>query len=167
MVMKDTKYVPIRETVGITLSTTGAEVAVGIPGLAIEQDVFITRSDIIATLTGFSVADIESLIFGLADGSLTDVEVAECLNTDGPLHSRDNDNDETSRRRVQIVGIMNEPFSAGTAMNQSVYIQHKTRMGFNTGSTAGWKWWAYNPTANAFVTGATLKLLVLHHARWL
>jgi len=170
---KDGKYVPIHERATITLGALAANSAEITTGPTMVQNVFITRSDIAMTICELPQDNAGGpLLIGIADRALSGAEIEECIEADGPLHERDNLLDEQSRRRVQYIDVLN-PFEncehTGSALQLLPYgkfVKHNTRMKF-TEDSAGWTWWAYNLGNDAFTTGGLLKLVVLHHARWL
>lgn len=171
MVIKDPKYVPIRDSNLITLGVLPVDDAIGAAGPIMVQDVFITRSDIVAHLRGME-AEFESLIFGIADGTFSDTEIEEHYGTNGPLHNRDNVSNEKARRRIQTIGIFgeNEAHIAFDGNNPSGTItkiwSHNTRMGF-TEDSGSWRWFLFNSGTLEITTGMSLRIFAKHHTRWM
>lgn len=170
MPRKDNSYVPLREDTVITVGALPTGSAVIQAGLPMEQDVFITRSDIFVTLKLANADQYNGgFLFGIADGNLNAVAIAECLEADGPLFDRDSDRDILARKRVQLIGAL-APVSVlrPTEDNGASLIwdfKHNTRMKF-TEDGGSWNWFVYNLSGETPISGVLFGVLAQHHARW-
>ncbi len=167
--MPEKRMHKIRETVTITLGTLADLDVVGADSLAVTQNGYITTSDVIATLIGLTAGEGIGLVLGVADGQLSDAEIEETLEAQGPAFEGQRSQSERADRMVRILGLIG-PQPSELVPNSTVFahqfLRFKTNLSFSEDKAALARWYIYNTRGNALTTGAQLELLLTHNVRW-
>ncbi len=93
----------IRENRATALGALAADAAIKMTGLTLAEDFRILRSDVFAHVDILTAGEGQGLLFGIANGELTAVEIAECLNDNGPSDRNDRALHETASRNVKVL----------------------------------------------------------------
>ncbi len=102
------------------------------------------------------MTDGETLAVYVSNADLTQAQVEQCIEAT-PLHSRDADQMEASRRNVQYLGQLN--LSRGLSLNEGNRLP-KYR------ENVGMQFWVYNPGNAAMTTGAVANGQIWVYGRW-
>ncbi len=164
---KDDKGVIVYESRSQALSglSGNAGILVGTK-LATSEDFKMLRNETTAMLTGLTVGQGGGLLFGIADGDLTLVEIEEALDRNGPLTRVDSDGMNVANRAVFITGVY-EPRSLDEdeglfrdKITDALILSSKLRWRFH--KTASWNYFVYN-AGTTITTGASVKI---HSKSW-
>ncbi len=96
---------------------------------------------------------------GLADGSLSAAQIAECLNAN-PLDSNSVTLEE-SMRAVFPIGML-----GGSNGNTNTILQMKKTVRWTFKDSDAWTWWVYNPNSGSLTTGATVLFFAKLYGVW-
>ncbi len=138
---------------------------VGVAGLTMKHGGFITTTELAWRTAGLTAGEGRGLMLGIADQKLTDAEVEEALEANGPTYPKDSVPAAKADRRVRLlmdVGPKGELVSTTTEV--SGYEKLETRISF-TEDGAGWRWFAYNMGV-ALTTGASIVVQATHNVQW-
>ncbi len=158
----------IRENTAEAIGTLANQNVKRNTDLVIEEDFRLLKSEVTAIITGATTGQSTGLLFGIADGELTDTEVEEVLVLDGPVDRNDNLANERANRFVKIIGQFVR--GATTETLQAVGIQGgpimevKPRWTFS--NPEGWVWFVFNNSQGSFTTGATLAVHATDYGVW-
>lgn len=157
---KDGKGVILYDKVRLTLSTLASgTVIAAASGITLSEDFRILKAEILGSTKGMT-ADEGGVVIGLADGELSDAEVAECLNS-RPGDRNDNLANEQAMRPVFPFDIVFENQAGGDLM---VKEEIKPRWTFSNAD--GWQWFAFNIGSGALTTGTVIDLFVKIYGVW-
>ncbi len=169
---KDNKGVIIREQASQAVGTLAANTALIIASgdLTITEDFRMLKSEIVAHLDALTATEGEGCLFGICNGDLTVAQIAACLQTDGPADFSDRGATESAERFVKVLSQVDFTDEGQTNVifrneNGGPIIVTKPRWSFS--NTHGWNFFLYNDSANAFTTGATVRLIMTHYGVWL
>ncbi len=133
------------------------------------EDFRILKSEIVSDIRGASTqADITGILFGICNGNLTAVEIAEAL-----VANPDNPNEripiERTMRMVRVIGAVDPRgpdanTSALITRNGSPVMEFNTRWTFH--NPEGWNFFLFNNTGNTMTTGALHNLWATHYGVW-
>ncbi len=154
---KDGKGVMIIENGSINFSTLGGATAIFTPGPALTDNFRTVKIDAHLVVTG--LASNEGVQCGISQKNLTVAEVAAALTPFGPKFRGDTDDEEKSSRPVFAL----HTFIEGD--EKFAHIEKTLRWTWGE-DTAGWNWWAFNPSAGALTTGAALRVQCKSFGVW-
>ncbi len=152
--------------VGALAVQTGVRIA---SGLVIEEDFRMIKTTLSLVLFGFTTGQGNGLKLFIVNGNLTQAEIEEAVEANGPLDRNDRTLQERSERFVKALGMV-EQFSptgvVATCRNKEggPMIEETIRWTFS--DTDGWAWFLYN-TGATLTTGATVVLQAKHFGVWL
>ncbi len=162
--MAKQRMAKIRETVSIALGALASGSLTSGDGPLMTDGGFITSTELGVNHQSRD-ADDPPVYFGIADKQLTDTEIEEALEVNGPTFKDQVPQVEHARRRVRMIGAL-IPLVASNALDVPAFAAKvETRMAW-TEDTAGWKWWVYNRSGRAFTAGSTVDILATHNVRW-
>jgi len=168
---KDGKGVIIYESRSQAIGVLGANAGILVgTKLATTDNFRMLKGEVTAILSGLTAAEGQGLLFGIADGDLTLVEIEEALDLNGPLDMGDLVIAEQAGRPVFVLGVYEIMEVASTQglfrdkLTGAPMITHKTRWTFRDASK-GWNYFVYSPGA-AFTTGATVKIHAKSFGVW-
>ncbi len=157
----------VRETVSITLGTLSADDVVGQNGLTMLQGGFITTTDIAWVISGLTAGEGEGLFLGIADQQLSDAEIEESLEANGPTFSKQEPQAPRADRRVRTLGLIG-PQALNLTPTNTVFAgfmaKAETRLAFSEDG-ASWKWFVQS-LAVGTTTGASVSIQASHNVRW-
>ena len=169
---KNNTGVIIREQATQALGTLAANTALIIAtgDLTITEDFRMLKSEIVAHLDALTSTEGDGLLLGIANGELTIAEIAETLQTDGPADFSDREGTERAERFVKVISQFEQSDQTKTNgifrnENGGPIIVIKPRWSFS--NTNGWNFFLYNDGANAFSTGAVVRLIMTHFGVWI
>ncbi len=166
---KDGTGVMIRENNSLALGALAAADLISFPAIAVTEDFRMLKSESIAFVAGLTAGEGIGLIFGLADGELSDAEIEEALEVNGPLDRNDRLNYERATRPVWPLSTFQIVDGGGLAQqfigsNGGPFVEWKKRWTFS--SPEGFKFWIYNDAGTPLTTGATARVLATHYGVW-
>jgi len=166
---KDGKGAMIRENNSLTVGTLLAADLVSMPAIAVTEDFRILKTEVYAHIEGLTAGEGIGLILGIADAELSDTEIEEALEINGPLDRNDRLSYEKVTRPVWPIAALEIVDAGGLAqrfigLNGGPMIEWKKRWTFS--SPEGFEFWLYNDGVGTITTGATLKVLATHYGVW-
>ncbi len=166
---KDGKGAMIRENNSLSIGTLAAADLISMASIAVTEDFRILKTEVMAHVEGLTAGEGIGLILGIADAELTDAEIEEALEVNGPLDRNDRLNFERVTRPVWPIAALEIVDSGGLAqrfigLNGGPTIEWKKRWTFS--SPEGFEFWLYNDAGTPLTTGATLKVLATHYGVW-
>lgn len=166
---KNDTGVIIRDNSAIALSTLGGETAIVITtDITWGEDFRLLKSEFMAIVEGLTSAEGRGLVIGIADGELTAIEIAECLQADGPGDRNDNEANERATRPVWLIGaldISGQTIGRFRGSMGSFLMEWKKRWTFS--NPEGLEFFVYNQSGTALTTGATVRVDATHYGVWL
>ncbi len=149
----------------IALGTLAAGALLSSSGPAMTRGGKIISATLQGGLRGITEGE-GPIMWGIAQADLSDAEIEEFLELEGPLApSQVTESEIASRgRRIRVLG------TVGIGHSSCVINMHNHKMSglrFSEASetTNGWKWWVYNLGA-ALTTGSTLELFAKLFTQW-
>jgi len=120
-------------------------------------------------MEGVTAAEADQLLFGMADGELSDAEIAEAISVGGPLDRNDNLADERSHRPVWILGaVAVKPAAAvkGQFIGEQggPKMTGKPRWTFSNGD--GWTYFVFNYDNSTLTTGINVRCQIKSYGVW-
>lgn len=169
---KDGKGVIIHEDVTITLGALASQGGTLINALAIDEDVRILKSIIVATITGLTAGEGNGLLLYMTESDLTIASVEANIELNGPVSRGDPAAEEIASRWVRLVGVtshveVNTSHSFDNDKGGPI-LEVKPRWTFirrRTSTEGGWNWVVYNNGAS-ITTGAAVQLKAIHYGVW-
>ncbi len=137
--------------------------------LAIADDFRMLKSQVSALATAIATGEAVGLMFGLADGDLSAVEVAAAVQAQGPLDSNDSVTADVAMRPVWLLGAIdtnertNRAFFRGA--EDSTLLVAKPRWTF--GTTKSWNWFVFNHSGATLTTGLTVRVIAKNFGVWI
>ncbi len=166
---KDGKGVIIRDNDQITLGALNANAAIKQANpLVLAEDFRMLKSEHFLTMeSGTFVAGDGPIVVGVANGELSVTEIAECLNTDGPLNRNDRANQESAERAVFPfcqLDFIEKAVGGVEVLNQGLPVVFKKPWTYS--NPEGWTLFAFNHGGSALTTGAILRNLSTYYGVW-
>ncbi len=168
---KDGKGVILRERSTITLGALAQFGAVIFAsGIAITEDFRMLKALLQVNAHTLTSGEGEGLVFGIANGDLTAVEIAECLVTDGPIGPQEHaGGSEEAERAVHVIAASGLQDAGGTERtflneNGGPMIEDKFPWTYYNGS--GWDWFVFNNGSAALTTGGFVEVLATMYGVW-
>ena len=167
---KNNTGVIIREQASQAIGTLAANTALIIASgdLTITEDFRMLKSEIIAHVDALTSTEGEGLILGICNGDLTVAQIAAVMQLDGPSDFSDRDGIEVAERFVKAISQLDTRDLTNAVFkneNGGPIIVIKPRWSFS--NTHGWNFFVYNDGANAFTTGAVVRLIMTHFGVWI
>ncbi len=165
---KDGKGAIVRQNLSLPLLTLASGDALKFPALTMGEDFRILKSEIYAHVATLTAGEGQGLLFGIANGELTNAEIAAALVTNGPTDINDRSLQESAERNVKLLssGILID--SAGIQRHLlgaegGPMIVSKHRWTYS--NPEGWSWFIFNdgPT---LTTGATARMVATNFGMW-
>ncbi len=171
---KDGKGAIVKEKTIITLGAlAAADLVLANSGVQLDMDFRILRTDLSAILTGMTSLEGQGLILYMTEGDLTEAQVEENIEQNGPLSLGDQDREEIASRWVRRVAA-----SVGPTVNETErvlrnkyngpLISIEPRWTFRRRRTAtdgGWNWAVYNDGIS-ITTGGSCRIIATHYGVW-
>ncbi len=167
---KDGKGAIIREDVTLAHTTFTARTAQKLAGLSglITKNFRMLKVEVMAHIQGLTAGEADMLAFGICNGELTNGEIAECLQPNGPRDRNDRVLTERAERYVTILAY------AGPKDNDQLkcfytgklgerLIVHKPRWTFS--EPEGWSWFVYN-NGTTLTTGSLSSVVATIYGIW-
>lgn len=162
---KDGKGTIIRESGAITLSTLAANTALkDASPIAITEDFRIIKSEVSVVLQADNDGPASPLLFGICCGELSIAEIAEALETEGPVDRNDRLKVERAERPVWVIAVLAGNPVNNEVPNDGIPIEKVLRWTFS--DTDGWCFFVYNIGSGACVDGATVRFRAKHFGVW-
>ncbi len=167
---KDGKGVIMRETRSVALSTLAGSTGIFIgTKLATTEDFRILKTEVFAHIRGLTPTEGNPLLFGIADGALSNVEVNEAINSNGPLQPGTGGTvqEEIADRPVWLLSggdsdITQTELNFKSEMGGTL-ITWKPRWTFRAGTS--WNWFIFN-LGSTMTTGALVEFTAKHFGVW-
>ncbi len=158
----------IRENTAEAIGTLANQNVKRNTDLVLEEDFRMLKTEVQAIITGATTGQSTGLLFGIADGELTDTEVEEVLVLDGPVDRNDNLAQERAGRFVKTLGMFVRGATTETlhavGIEGGPMIISKPRWTFS--NPEGWVWFVFNNSQGSFTTGATLAVTATSYGVW-
>ncbi len=158
----------IRETATFAVGALAARDLVGVNATSMTQGGHLISTTLTA-LHRARDADDGPLLFGIADQQLSDAEVEEAIETEGPFFATQRVQNERASRPVRVLGLIEalQP-SVAAAIGRLFLKNASVKLSWTEGdSGGGWKYWVYNPLASGdFVAGSQVDITAEHFVRW-
>ncbi len=136
--------------------------------LTMEEDYRMLKAEVQAVITGVTTGQGTGLLFGIADGELSDTEIEEVLVLDGPVDRNDNLAKERAGRFVKVFGMFRPGTTPETLICHGIeggpIMVIKPRWTFS--NPEGWVWFVFNNSGGTFTTGASLKVTATSYGVW-
>ncbi len=167
---KDGTGVIIRDNDQITLGALNANAAIKQANpLVLAEDFRVLKSEHFLTMESATfVAGDGPIVVGIANNELTAAEIAECLNTDGPLNRNDRGNTENAMRAVfpfiQLDFIQKSSAGGATEINLGKAVVDTHRWTYS--DPEGFTLFAFNHGGSALTTGGILRNLSTYYGVW-
>ncbi len=165
---KDTGGI-INGTSSADLGALAAQAAVKIDAITLAEDFRLLKAEVMGTIDGATAGDLNGLVFGIADGELSGVEIAECL-TAVPNDRNDNLANERAKRPVWTMGMV-ESFGVETETRANIrgesggpLMVWKKRWIFS--DPEGWDYFIFNNGDKTLNTGADCRVIATHYGLW-
>lgn len=166
----------ITEVQTLALGTQADQDALAMSQLTLSEDFRILKTEVQGIVVDFDDSPpIVGLMLGIANGELSNTEIAQAVTAQGPLDRNDRTAAERASRFVKIVGaaVPVPVHVSSSATKQNCYFAGKDGgpiITFNPRWTfsdpEGWVWFIFNNTGSAMVTGATARLIAKHFGVW-
>ncbi len=169
---KDGRGIILHELeVTTSLGALASLAAIKLAGPTMTTDFRILRSDVECyIIDANNTKDVTGLIFGIANGELSAVEIAEAM-TAVPTKINDAEITERAQRNVKVLGILDIRGSAvaGTSFmfvgpEGSPMMTSKHRWTYHQPEM--WDWFVFNNTGSALTTGGLATLSATHFGVW-
>ncbi len=167
---KDGKGMIIREKISnAALGALAGEDLIKVASdITLGEDFRILKSEIIALVLGLTAGEGDGLVLGFGNGELTDAEMEECIEADGPTDRNDRLLTERAMRNVKLIAISKADGVDNTKVafeneNGGRIITMKHRWTYS--NPEGWDYCVYN-LGSTLTTGATVQLLATHYGVW-
>ncbi len=129
------------------------------------EDFRMLKAQLHCLISGLQLADAGKLLLGLADGNLSEAEIAEAIQANGPLQPNETPEAERAMRPVFWVGAQYGDLSTfKDIVTGAGFMEPKPRWTFQ--DTQSWNWFVYNQSAVALTTGATALLIAKDFGVW-
>ncbi len=165
---KDHTGVIIRENFSITLGGLASGAAITGSSLTMGEDFRMLKAEVFTHVDALTAGEGQGLIFGIANGELSDAEIGAALTNNGPTDLNDRVSQELSERNVKIFSSALFRDTAGTSRhftgdNGGPLITSKHRWTYS--NSEGWVWFVFNdgPT---ITTGATARVMTTIFGVW-
>lgn len=122
-------------------------------------------------IEGLTANEGPALLFGIADGELTDAEISEALSVGGPLDRSDNVRNERSHRPIWIIGTR----KLDNEIAAQVEAQFVGEMGgplmvgkprWTFSNPTGWTYFVFNYDNSTLTTGASVRCHIKSFGVW-
>ncbi len=155
---KDGKGVIIRESRVQALGALGINTGILIgTKLATLERFRMLRSEVFATMTGLTTGEGTGLLFGLADGQFTLVEIEAAIEADGPLGPNDTITEDIADRPVWFSGAVDrETGTEAVFENDEGGHMMVLKPRWTFARTKSWNFFVYNLGA-AMTTGSQVQ----------
>ncbi len=169
---KDGKGVILHELeVTTSLGTLASLAAIKLAGPTMDHDFRILRSDVECyIIDANNTKDVTGLIFGIANGELSAVEIAEAM-TAVPTGPNDAIPNERAQRAIKVLGILDirgAPIAGTSFMfvgpEGSPMMTSKHRWTYHQPEM--WDWFIFNNVGSDMTTGALATLSATHYGVW-
>ncbi len=167
---KDGKGIIINEKHTLSLGTLASGAALKATSLVMVEDFRMLRSEVIAIVEGLTAGEGGGLVFGLANGKLSDAEIAGCLVADGPLNKNDTTVANIVERFCKLIGVVDHIDIGATSLRfvdaimDGPMMVTKPRWSFS--APESWAFFVYNQGASALTTGASVQLQARSFGVW-
>ncbi len=167
---KDGKGVIINEDRSQALSTLANQAVILIgTKLGILKDFRMLKAELRAHLRNLTPGDGMGLIIGLADGDLTNSEIAAAILANAPLGPNDIVGTQVAERFNMLLSVAEGDLAETQVLfkneNGGPIIVVKPRWTFAT--TKSWNWFIFNGGGTALATGATVRITTKCYGVWL
>ncbi len=159
----------INEVLTITLGALTLLDVIGQLGIQVTQNGFVTSTTILSSLIGLTSGEGTGLMLGVANGDLSDTEIEEAIEAQGPFFKGQTPQSENSRRMVRFIG----PIGPQAHETPSTLLTHfeffdrfPTRIPFSEDKAGMLRWFIYNAGPASMTGGATCRLVLMHNVRW-
>ncbi len=151
----------------MALSTLAPNTAIKLSSLTLVEDFRILKSEIFAKVGGLTAGEGDDLLFGIANGELSNAEIAEAIVTDGPLNRNDREGHERAMRNVRLLSFASQELTnvdrafQGETGGPMVISKHR----WTYSNPQGWAFFVFN-NGSALTTGATAAAIATHYGLW-
>ncbi len=138
--------------------------------LVITDDFRVLKTEVYAVAEAVTANEANHLLLGIADGELSDAEIAEALSVGGPLDRNDNLADEQSHRPVWILGAVDPAAVELTSIrkfigeNGGMKMTGKPRWTFSNAD--GWTYFVFNYDNSTLTTGILVRMHIKSYGVW-
>ncbi len=166
----------ITEVQTVALATLADQSALALSQLTLSEDFRILKSEIAAGIINLDDDEnVQGLLFGMANGELSDAEIAQAIVAGGPLDRNDRLAAERASRYVKILSQAEMHFqghNSGRTTVDAIFrgeggapiIVNKPRWTFS--DPEGWVFFVFNNSGSAMATGATVRMTAKHFGVW-
>ncbi len=166
---KDGKGTIIQQQLTITVGALAGGNAISGTPLTMAEDFRVLKTEVYASMEGITAGEADQLLFGMADGELSDNEIAEALSVAGPLARNDNQGDERSHRPVWIIGAV-QVKPAIAVKGQFIGENGGPKMTGNPRWTfsdpSGWAYFVFNYDNSTITTGISVRCHIKSYGVW-
>ncbi len=163
------KMEKINEVLTITLGALTVLDVIGQGSIAVTQSGFVTSTTVMSQMLGLTSGEGTGLVLGVADGDLSDAEIEEAIEAQGPFFRGQTPQSEQSARMVRILG----PIGPQAHETPSTLLTHfeffdryPTRISFSEDKAAMLRWFIFNAGPASLTGGSTCRLVLMHNLRW-
>ncbi len=156
----------IIEIDALGISTLAARTLIGTTGPVMLNGGSMISSTLNISAEGGTDGD-PNLLVGIANADLTDAEVEEYLENQGPTNPDDTIGVERASRgrKIRVFGVLSP--TASNPRSALSLPNHKMSGLRWTEESAGWRWWAFNLSSAApMTTGCIVAFAAQHFVRW-
>lgn len=160
----------------VALLTLADQAALALDQITISEDFRILKSEICAGIINLDDDEnVQGLLFGIANGELSDAEIAQAITSQGPLDRNDRLAAERASRWVKILStaeVMFQGHNSGRTTIDAIFknqnggpiIESKDRWTYS--DPEGWVFFVFNNSGTALATGATARMTAKHFGVW-
>ncbi len=168
---KDGKGVIIYESVSKDLGTLADQAAKVVNGpLAITDDFRMLKSEVVAHHTLSQTDEGHGLYLGIADGDLTEAEIAAAITTGKPLDRNDSVLAAVAERFVKLFAASGEAVEplgvVANYLNKYGGPMLEVNPKWTFGDTSSWKWFIFNNSGATLTTGLTVRVIAKSFGVW-
>ncbi len=167
---KQNTGVIIRESDNVALGAFADGDVALLSGITPTEDFRMMKTEIVAILRGLTAGEGVGIQLGITNGELSQTEVEECLDIDGPLDRNDRNGEEKANRFVKTIGATGK---IGASDTSSPILDLHTgapvvvaRPNWTFSNPEGWNFFAQNAGGLALTTGSTIQLQATHYGVW-
>ncbi len=138
--------------------------------IVLEEDFRMLKGEIFSTIEGLTAGEGDQLLIGIANGELTEAEIAECLVADGPVDRNDRATQERAERNVKLLAKYQKNAVAETEASVHQFGEGEplvTKHRWTYSNPEGWSLFVFNMGSATLTTGATARTIGTYYGVWI